>query len=167
MRHMVPGSASTALLKRQAMTPAAIAAIGVALGLYQATSLTLGPQGEREIQLSLATPASLDLSLPAPPAIQVLEVGQAVAGRVERSLVSFAVLTSQPVLTGRIGVKPAASAAVLYPAPSATPSKAPAVVPAPISGPARHSATGGHPGSGVGTPAHPVRPAGAGTASQI
>lgn len=127
--------AGTALLRRQAITPAAIAAVGVALGLYQATWLMLGPADERELALSLATPSSLDLSLPSPSGSQLLEVGQAVAGRVERGLASFVVLTKKPLLLGRIGV-PTSPTVAATPAASAVPA------PASVSGPCPLTAEG-------------------------
>jgi hypothetical protein len=99
MRSMVSPIAGTALLRRHAFAPAAVAALGAALGLYQATSLTLGPAADREISVSLSTPSFDELSLPAPPAAQVLEAGAAIAGRVERSLAALTAATTEPRLS--------------------------------------------------------------------
>jgi len=155
---MTHGQPGTALLPRQAITPAAIATLGVALGLYQATSLLLGPAAEREIAVSLSTPTSFGLSLEAPPAAQVLEVGQAVAGRVERGLASLAALTPPAGAAERVPARSRLAAPAVHASPVRTP--APTVAPSPqLPGSTRHAAAGGHAAAAVGAEAAPpIRP---------
>ena len=161
---MTHGQPGTALLHRQAITPAAIATLGLALGLYQATSLLLGPAAEREIAVSLSTPTSSGLWLEAPPAAQLLEVGQAVAGRVERSL-SLAALTPPAPAAERVPARSWLAAPVVLASPVRTP--APAVAPGPqLLGSTPHAAAGGHAaavaGAGAAPPIRPVPVAAAG-----
>ena len=161
---MTHGQPGTALLHRQAITPAAIATLGLALGLYQATSLLLGPAAEREIAVSLSTPTSFGLWLEAPPAAQLLEVGQVVAGRVERSL-SLAALTPPAPAAERVPARSRLAAPVVLASPVRTP--APAVAPGPqLLGSAPHAAAGGHAAAvaraGAAPPIRPVPVAAAG-----
>ena len=161
---MTHGQPGTALLHRQAITPAAIATLGLALGLYQATSLLLGPAAEREIAVSLSTPTSSGLWLEAPPAAQLLEVSQVVAGRVERSL-SLAALTPPAPAAERVPARSRLAAPVVLASPVRTP--APAVAPGPqLLGSTPHAAAGGHAaavaGAGAAPPIRPVPVAAAG-----
>jgi len=162
---MTHGQPGTALLHRQAITPAAIATLGLALGLYQATSLLLGPAAEREIAVSLSTPTSSGLWLEAPPAAQLLEVGQVVAGRVEGSLLSLAALTPPAPAAERVPARSRLAAPVVLASPVRTP--APAVAPGPqLLGSTPHAAAGGHAaavaGAGAAPPIRPVPVAAAG-----
>jgi hypothetical protein len=162
MRLMVPAQADSALIHRQAVAPAAVVALGAALALFQATSLLLAPADERQIAISLSTPSSLDLSLPAPPASQVLQLGQAVAGRVERSLASIAVLAagSLPALSSASRTNLASGTAIQAAVGQAPAPAAPATQPGGSSRPAHHSTPVGHAGAPSVVPsAHAAVPA--------
>ena len=86
---MLRASAGEGFVPRRLTTVAVAAVVAASLGLYQATSLLLGRAIVRQITLSLSTPSLEESPMPAPPAAQVLELGQAVAGRVERGLAAL------------------------------------------------------------------------------
>ena len=144
-----------AFYPRQMTTAAVIAALAAAIGVYQATSLLLGPAADRQITLSLSIPSGLEeLTRPAPPAAQVLQVGRALADRVEWSLAS---LPSAARPQGQAGDRAVAGVAVgaIRPGPAGAPVAGPPAPPAIVRTPA-----GGHdrPGSLAGTE-HAMRPA--------
>lgn len=114
-----------AFVPRPLTTGAVIAALAAAVAVYQATSLLLGPAGDRQIALSLSLPSGFEeLPLPALPAAQVLQVGRAVADRMEWDLAS---LPSVARPQGQAGAQVAAGAAVRAIPPG--PAGAPAAIP--------------------------------------
>jgi hypothetical protein len=119
-------NASVGEAARRVTGIAIVAAVVAALGVYQATSLVLGPRADRQITVSLSVPSGSDeLQLPAIPVAQALHLGQAAVARVESRLPSR---PSRP-----------AAASVRLPV-HRTPAGAPVPVPAAIVPP-----SGGHP----------------------
>jgi hypothetical protein len=65
-------SASVAAFRRRALSTAAVMALGTGLGLYQMTSLVLGPVESRQLHISLSVPA-VDLDALSDPALWNLD----------------------------------------------------------------------------------------------